>query len=189
MLIAPTSPATAHLGGAAELGHRQPAHAADAQQRDVPRHVRHDGECRPPRQRPSGRSGTLQYVGANRTAFIVDELLIQGPFLVMICFFMALYAALKHASRSYAESSGAHTQLAGMMAAVLIGLLLVAAPGLVGSLPTTALAAVVIAAALGLFEVDGVRRLWPLDRPEFLLSVASFAGVVGLGVVPGIASP
>jgi len=76
-----------------------------------------------------------------------------------------------------------------MMAAVLIGLLLVAAPGLVGSLPTTALAAVVIAAALGLFEVDGVRRLWPLDRPEFLLSVASFAGVVGLGVVPGIASP
>jgi MFS superfamily sulfate permease-like transporter len=58
-----------------------------------------------------------------------------------------------------AESSGARPQLAGLVAAVAIGLLLTVAPGLIGTLPTTALAAVVIAAALGLFEIAGVRRL------------------------------
>lgn len=86
-----------------------------------------------------------------------------------------------------AESSGAHSQLAGVAAAAAVGLLLTVAPGLIGTLPTTALAAVVISAALGLFEIAGVRRLWRLDRPEFVLSAASFASVVVLGVLPGIA--
>lgn len=86
-----------------------------------------------------------------------------------------------------AESSGARTQVAGLVAAAAIAALLAIAPGLVATLPVTTLAAIVIAAALGLVETAGVRRLWRLDRAEFTLSAISFAGVVVLGVLPGIA--
>src|SRR5215471_11098048 len=50
-----------------------------------------------------------------------------------------------------AESTGARTQLAGVTAAAVIALLLVVGPGLLQGLPSAALAAVVITAAVGLF--------------------------------------
>jgi high affinity sulfate transporter 1 len=86
-----------------------------------------------------------------------------------------------------AESTGAKTQMAGLVAAVVIVLLLFLGPGLVRDLPMATLAAVVIAAAIGLFQVKGVARLYKVDRPEFALSVVSLLGVVVLGVLPGIA--
>ncbi|HEY7201552.1 MAG TPA: SulP family inorganic anion transporter, partial [Candidatus Dormibacteraeota bacterium] len=86
-----------------------------------------------------------------------------------------------------AESAGARTQLAGVTAAAVVALLLVAGPGLLHGLPSAALAAVVIAAAVGLFEVRAVVRLLRVDRPEFILSLASLLAVVLLGVLPGIA--
>jgi len=85
-----------------------------------------------------------------------------------------------------AESSGARTQLAGLAAAVVVALLLILAPGLVRDLPSATLAAVVIAAAVGLFEIPAVLRLLRVDRPEFALSVIGLLAVVLLGVLPGI---
>ena len=76
-----------------------------------------------------------------------------------------------------AEQAGSRSQVTGLVGAGAIALLLVAAPGLVRNLPQSALAAVVIAAALGLFEVAGVRRLWRMRRREFALSIACFLGV------------
>jgi MFS superfamily sulfate permease-like transporter len=46
---------------------------------------------------------------------------------------------------------------------------------------------VVIAAALSLADVAGMRRLWLVRRTEFALSIAAFLGVAILGVLPGIA--
>jgi MFS superfamily sulfate permease-like transporter len=65
-------------------------------------------------------------------------------------------------------------------------LILLLAPGMFRNLPQPTLAAVVIAAAMSLADVRGTVRLLH-DRPtEFGLSMAAFAGVVGLGVLPGI---
>jgi len=50
-----------------------------------------------------------------------------------------------------AEAAGAKTQMTGVIGAVVVALLLVAAPTLLQNLPNTALAAVVIASAIGLF--------------------------------------
>lgn len=86
-----------------------------------------------------------------------------------------------------AESTGAKTQVAGLVTAAVLVLLLFQGPGLVRDLPMTTLAAVVIAAAIGLFEIRGVVWLYNVDRPEFALSVISLLGVVVLGVLPGIA--
>jgi MFS superfamily sulfate permease-like transporter len=66
-------------------------------------------------------------------------------------------------------------------------LLLVFAPELLQHLPQTALAAVVIASAIGLFEVSDLRRIYRIQRWEFWLSMACFAGVAVLGAIPGIA--
>jgi high affinity sulfate transporter 1 len=85
-----------------------------------------------------------------------------------------------------AEAAGAKTQLTGVVGALVIALLLVLAPGLLQYLPHTALAAVVIAAAMGLAEVSDLRRIYHIQRWEFWLSMACFAGVAAFGAIPGI---
>jgi high affinity sulfate transporter 1 len=86
-----------------------------------------------------------------------------------------------------AEAAGARTQLTGVVGALSIALLLVLAPALLQHLPHTALAAVVIASAIGLVEVSDLRRIYRIQRWEFWLSMACFAGVAVLGAIPGIA--
>ncbi|MBX3707756.1 MAG: sulfate permease [Pseudomonadales bacterium] len=85
-----------------------------------------------------------------------------------------------------AEAAGARTQLACVVGAIAIIALLLFAPGLLEHLPQAALAAVVIAAALGLFEVADLRRIYRIQRWEFWLSMSCFAGVVLFGVLEGI---
>jgi MFS superfamily sulfate permease-like transporter len=85
-----------------------------------------------------------------------------------------------------AEAAGARTQLTGVVGAMAVAVLLVAAPDLLRNLPTAALAAVVIASALGLIEVTDLRRIYRIQRWEFWLSVACTAGVAVLGAIAGI---
>jgi high affinity sulfate transporter 1 len=85
-----------------------------------------------------------------------------------------------------AEAAGARTQLAAVVAALAIALLLLLAPSLLKDLPQTALAAVVIAAAIGLVEIAGLRRIYRMQRWEFWLSMVCFAGVALFGAIPGI---
>jgi MFS superfamily sulfate permease-like transporter len=60
------------------------------------------------------------------------------------------------------------------------------APNLLQHLPTAALAAVVIAAAIGLFEVTDLKRIYRIQQWEFWLSMVCFVGVAVFGVIPGI---
>jgi high affinity sulfate transporter 1 len=85
-----------------------------------------------------------------------------------------------------AEAAGARTQLTGVVGALAVALLLVLAPELLRNLPTSALAAVVIASAIGLFEIADLRRIFRIQRWEFWLSIGCFAGVAALGAIPGI---
>lgn len=86
-----------------------------------------------------------------------------------------------------AFAAGARTQLAGVVGAAAIVVLLVAAPGLLADLPQPVLGAVVLAASLSMADPPGMRRLWQQRPAEFWLAVAAFAGVAALGVLPGIA--
>lgn len=85
-----------------------------------------------------------------------------------------------------AESAGARTQLAGIVGATCIALLLIFAPELLQSLPHAVLGAVVISACISLFQIHGILRLYKLRRDEFALSIVCFLGVVLLGVIKGI---
>jgi high affinity sulfate transporter 1 len=85
-----------------------------------------------------------------------------------------------------AEAAGAKTQLTGVVGAIAVALLLVFAPNLLKDLPSSALAAVVIAAAIGLFEFADLRRIFRIQQWEFWLSIVCFVGVAVFGVIPGI---
>ena len=85
-----------------------------------------------------------------------------------------------------AEAAGARTQLTSVVGALVIALLLLAAPNLLEHLPTAALAAVVIASAIGLIEVTDLKRIYRIQQWEFWLSITCFIGVAVLGVIPGI---
>jgi MFS superfamily sulfate permease-like transporter len=63
---------------------------------------------------------------------------------------------------------------------------LIFAPRLLQNLPNTALAAVVVASALSLVEMNDLRRLFRIQRTEFWLSMTCLLGVAALGPVPGI---
>jgi high affinity sulfate transporter 1 len=85
-----------------------------------------------------------------------------------------------------AEAAGARTQLTGVVGALSVALLLLLAPNLLQHLPSSALAAVVIASAIGLVEVADLRRIFRIQRWEFWLSIVCTIGVAVLGAIPGI---
>lgn len=85
-----------------------------------------------------------------------------------------------------AEAAGARTQLAGIVGALAVAGLLMLAPDLLKSLPTAALAAVVIASAVALIEIKDLRRIYRIQRWEFWLSIGCTAGVTLLGAIEGI---
>jgi high affinity sulfate transporter 1 len=102
-------------------------------------------------------------------------------------FFQGFPVSSSSSRTPVAEAAGARTQLAGVVGALAIALLLVLAPTLLQDLPNTALAAIVIASAIGLIEVSDLRRIYRIQRWEFWLSISCFAGVAVFGAIPGIA--
>jgi high affinity sulfate transporter 1 len=102
-------------------------------------------------------------------------------------FFQGMPISSSSSRTPVAEAAGARTQLTGVVGALAIALLLTLAPDLLQYLPQTALAAVVISSAIGLFEVSDLRRIYRIQRWEFWLSMTCFAGVAVFGAIPGIA--
>lgn len=85
-----------------------------------------------------------------------------------------------------AEAAGARTQLSGVVGALAVASLLLFAPNLLKNLPNSALAAVVIVAAIGLFEFKDLRRIHRIQAWEFWLSIACTLGVALFGAIEGI---
>ncbi len=85
-----------------------------------------------------------------------------------------------------AEAAGGRTQLTGVVAAASVGAVLILGTGALEEIPVATLAAVVIAAVLRLIDLPAFRRLLRVNRGDFALAVASFAGVLVLGILPGV---
>jgi high affinity sulfate transporter 1 len=85
-----------------------------------------------------------------------------------------------------AEQSGAKSQLTGLVGAGVVALLLLFFGSLLKDLPQTALAAVVIAAALSLADFASLVRFARVRMSSLVLSLAATGGVVFWGVLQGI---
>jgi high affinity sulfate transporter 1 len=101
--------------------------------------------------------------------------------------FLSGFAVSTSGSRTaVAEQSGAKSQLTGLIGAGLVATLLLLFHSLLADLPQSALAAVVIAAALSLLNIGVLRRYASVRRSALLLSLTASVGVIALGVLQGI---
>jgi MFS superfamily sulfate permease-like transporter len=91
-----------------------------------------------------------------------------------------------------AATAGASSQLASIVAAVSVALVLVVAAPLLEAFPLAALAGLVIYAAIQLIDIDQIRRVVAFRRSEAVLMAAAFIGVVvfdlliGIGIAVGL---
>jgi high affinity sulfate transporter 1 len=134
-------------------------------------------------------TSVLSRAYAARTRTAVDpnqEMVGLGAANLAAGFFQGFPISSSSSRTPVAEASGARTQLTGVVGALAVALLLVVAPTLLQNLPSTALAAVVIASAIGLFEVKDLMRIYRIQRWEFWLSIVCFVGVAVFGAIPGI---
>jgi high affinity sulfate transporter 1 len=115
-----------------------------------------------------------------------QELVALGAANVAAGFFQGFSVSSSSSRTPVAEAAGAKSQATGLVGALAIALMLLFFPNLVRNLPDSALAAVVISAAIGLIEAAGVRKLYRVHKTEFALSIACFLGVALLGVIEGI---
>jgi MFS superfamily sulfate permease-like transporter len=134
-------------------------------------------------------TSVLSRVYAARTGTNVDpnqEMVGLGAANLAAGFFQGFPISSSSSRTPVAEAAGARTQLTGVVGALSVALLLLVAPNLLQHLPSAALAAVVIASAIGLFEVNDLIRIFHIQRWEFWLSIVCFLGVAVFGAIPGI---
>ena len=134
-------------------------------------------------------TSVLSRVYAARTRTSVDpnqEMVALGAANLAAGLFQGFPVSSSSSRTPVAEAAGARTQLTGVVGALAVALLLVVASDLLKNLPTSALAAVVIASAIGLIEVGDLRRIYRIQRWEFWLSIACAVGVIVLGAIEGI---
>ena len=101
-------------------------------------------------------------------------------------FFQGFAVSVSGSRTAVADQSGAKTQLTGVVGAGLVVLLLLFFNGLLADLPQTALAAVVITAALSLTDLGALRRFAEVRVSSFVVSLVATAGVMLFGVLQGI---
>jgi high affinity sulfate transporter 1 len=134
-------------------------------------------------------TSVLSRAYAARTRTYVDpnqEMVGLGAANLAAGFFQGFPISSSSSRTPVAEAAGARTQLTGVVGALSVALLLLVAPDLLQHLPSSALAAVVIAAAIGLIEVTDLARIFRIQRWEFWLSVICTVGVAVMGAIPGI---
>ncbi len=124
--------------------------------------------------------GHGETVDANR------ELIALGVGNVAVGFTQGFPTSASQSRTAVADTSGMRTQLAQMLAGIAVGVFLLFFTGILRNVPQVALAAIVIFAALGLFQQRQFRELYDADRVEFGLAIATFAGVVAFGMLTGI---
>ena len=84
------------------------------------------------------------------------------------------------------EGGGARTPLSGLIAAGIILLVSLFLSSTLRDLPQPVLAAIVLVAVAGLFNVSELRHLRHSDRSEFIVAMAALVGVLCSGLLRGV---
>lgn len=85
-----------------------------------------------------------------------------------------------------AISAGGKTALVGIVAAATVALVVTFLTSPLGLLPQAALAAVLVSAALNLFDAGAFARLARIDRHELGFALVAAAGVIWIGPLQGV---
>ncbi len=115
-----------------------------------------------------------------------QEMIGMGAANITAGLFQGFAVSTSGSRTAVAEQSGARSQLTGVVGAGLVVVLLLFLNSLLADLPQTALAAVVISAALSLMDLGILRRYFQVRKSALALSLVATAGVVVFGVLQGI---
>ena len=115
-----------------------------------------------------------------------QEMIGIGAANVAAGFFQGFAISTSGSRTAVAEQSGAKSQVAGVVGAALLVVLLLFFNSLLADLPQSALAAVVIGAALSLVNLRALRRYARARPSSLVLSLVASLGVIALGVLQGI---
>ena len=115
-----------------------------------------------------------------------DELIALGVGNIGAALLHGFPSSSSQARTAVAENAGMKTQVAQIAAGLLVVGFLLWLTGLLHDVPSVALAAILMFAAAGLIDVAALTKLYRQDRPEFAVAIATFAGVVVLGMLVGI---
>jgi high affinity sulfate transporter 1 len=85
-----------------------------------------------------------------------------------------------------ALGSGGRSALAGLVAAAAIALVVTLLTGPLAALPEAALGAILVSAAVDLFDAKAFRRLARIDRHELAFALVATGGVIWIGVLQGV---
>jgi len=97
------------------------------------------------------------------------------------------YAVGGSMSRSVVnDNSGAKTPLAGGIAGLLIIIVILFLTGLFSKLPEPILAAVVLVAIKSLIDIPELRRIYRINKREFVIAMVAFGGVLIFGLLYGV---
>jgi SulP family sulfate permease len=97
------------------------------------------------------------------------------------------YPANASGSRSFVVAdSRSRTQVSNVTAAGLVAVTLIVLTPVFRYLPQAALGAVVLVAAVRMIDAATLLRLWRVRRSDFVLAAVTVAGVLVVGVLPGI---
>jgi high affinity sulfate transporter 1 len=115
-----------------------------------------------------------------------QEMIGMGAANVAAGFFQGFAVSTSGSRTAVAEQSGAKSQLTGVIGAGLVAVLILFLNSLLSDLPQSALAGVVIAAALSLTNIGALRKYAEVRPSSLLLSLVATLGVVAFGVLEGI---
>jgi high affinity sulfate transporter 1 len=101
-------------------------------------------------------------------------------------FFQGFAVSTSGSRTAVVEQAGAKSQLSSIVGAGLVATLLLFFNSLLKDLPSSALAAVLIGAALSLLNVSVLARYWRVRKSALVLSVVASLGVIAFGVLQGI---
>ena len=115
-----------------------------------------------------------------------QEMIGVGAANIFAGFFQGFAISTSGSRTAVAEESGAKSQVTGLVGAGVVALLLVFFNSLLADLPSSALAAVVIVAAVSLMNIPALVRYSRVRKSALVLSLVASLGVILLGVLQGI---
>ena len=97
------------------------------------------------------------------------------------------FAMSSSASRSFVPATiGSRTQLVGVVAFATVIVFLLVGGSALERIPAAGLAAVIVAAAFAIIDVDGFRRIWAVSHVEAALATVTCLAVIGIDLLVGV---
>ena len=129
-----------------------------------------------------------QYATKHDYRIVVNqEMLAQGMSNVASGVFQGIFVDGSLSRSPINDQAGARSQLSNLFQAVLVILTLLLLAPLFSYLPDAVLAAIIIEAVIiGMIDVPEMRRLFVLNRTEFIIALAALLGVLTFGVLWGV---